>query len=80
MKIKIQSEDELLSIAAEAIHIVTNLRAATKKYNEHFGSHLKNRKIYWENKADELVERLQVPEHRNLNELKIEINGEDKVS
>lgn len=35
---------------------------------------LRERKKYWEDKADSLLQRLQVTEHRNPSQIKIEIN------
>lgn len=80
MKIKISNEEELVKVAQEAIHILANLRKFSDLWNIHHGSDLKERKMYWEVKADEFLKRLQVPEHRNLNELKIEINAKENTT
>lgn len=73
MKIKISSEEELLKVATEAIHLLSNLRHFTKKWNETHGYDLKQRKTYYEGLADSLLERLKVTEHRQSNQIKIEI-------
>jgi len=41
MKITIQSEDELLKVAEEAIKIIANLRKFTKQWEESYGVELK---------------------------------------
>lgn len=74
MKITITSEEELLKLAKEALHILSNLRHFTKKWNENHGVQLKQRKNYYEEKADELIERLQIEEHRRESQVKIEVN------
>jgi len=79
MKIKIHSEEELVQVAAELIHALANLRKFTKLWDESHGVDLKRQKKYYEAKADELIERLQVPEHRNPEQVKIEINENTSV-
>lgn len=74
VKIKIQSEGELLKVATEALHILSNLRHFTKKWNENHGVQLKQRKNYYEEKADELIQRLRIEEHRIELQVKIEVN------
>lgn len=73
MKIKISSEQELVEVAEELIHIVTNLRKFTKLWNESYGAELKRKKQYYEKRADELIERLQVKEHKHPESIKIEV-------
>jgi hypothetical protein len=75
MKIKIQSEEELTSVCEEALHIIANLRKFTKLWEQDFGVELKTKKKRYEQMADELIERLQVLEHRNPEQIKIEINN-----
>jgi hypothetical protein len=75
MKIKIQSEEELISVCEEALHIISNLRKFTKLWEQEFGVELKTKKKRYEQMADELIERLQVPEHRQAGQIKIEINN-----
>lgn len=75
MKISIHSEQELIKICAEAIHILCNLRNATDKWNSGHGYELRRRKEYWEKESDELLKRLQVTEHRNPSQIKIEVNA-----
>lgn len=74
MKIKIDSEQELIDVAQDALHVLANLRKFTKLWEESHGVQLKARKKYYEQKADDLIERLQVIEHRNPVQIKIEIN------
>lgn len=73
MKIKITSEEELEKVAAELIHILANLRKFTRLWEESHGVELKRYKKYYEAKSDELIKKLQVPDHQRLHEIKIEI-------
>lgn len=73
MKIRITSEQELIEIACEAIHVLSNLRYFTKLWNESHGFELKQRKVYYEKLADALLEKLNVTEHREAKQIKIEI-------
>lgn len=77
MKIKVSSEDELVKVAQEGIHILNNLRYWTKLWNAHHGRELRDRKQYWEEKADLFLEQLQVEEHRGQNQIKIEMKDAD---
>lgn len=74
MKIKVNNEDELIKVAQEGLHILNNLRHWTKMWNAHFGSDFKERKKFWEEKADLFLEKLKVENHRNGNQIKIEID------
>lgn len=76
MKIIINSEDELIGVAEEALHILANLRKFTVLWETSHGVQLKERKKYYEKKADELIQRLQIPEHRHPEQLTIKINPE----
>jgi hypothetical protein len=80
MKVKIESEQELISVCEEALHIIANIRKFTKLWEQEFGVELKTKKKRYEQMADELIERLQVPEHRRVGQIKIEVNGSDKIS
>lgn len=71
MKVTIKSEQELIEVATEAIHILNNLRHFTKKWNETHGYELKQRKGYYERLADELLQKLNVTEHRETKQIKI---------
>lgn len=74
MRIIISNEQELVNVATELAHVLCNLRHFTKLWNESHGFELKQRKTYYEQKADELLKRLQVTEHRQSNQIKIEVN------
>lgn len=75
MKITIHSEEELIQVTKELVHVLCNLRKFSKLWEQEYGVKLKERKKYYEAKADELIERLQVPEHRQVGQIKIEINN-----
>lgn len=74
MRIKVTSEQELVNVATELAHVLSNLRKFQKKWEGAYGVELRERKKYWEDKADSLLQRLQVTEHRNPSQIKIEIN------
>jgi hypothetical protein len=78
MKILIQTEEELLQVTSELIHVLCNLRKFTKLWEQDFGVELKTKKKRYEQMADELIERLQVPEHRQAGQIKIEITDVKK--
>ena len=73
MKIKVTNEQELLKITEEAIHVIANLRKFTKLWEENHGVELRQRKKYYEEQADKLIKRLQITEHRQANQIKIEV-------
>ena len=75
MKIFVKDEDELISVAEEAIRIIANLRKFTKLWEESFGVELKARKKYYEEQADELIKRLEVMELKRREGIKIEVNA-----
>ena len=75
MKIKIRDEEELVNVATELAHCLCNLRRFTKLWEDNHGVELMARKKYWEDKSDELLKRLEVTEHRQSNQIKIELNA-----
>lgn len=79
MKIKITSEQELVNVAEELIHVIANLRKFTRLWEETHGVDLKARKKYYEKQADALIERLKVNEHTHPSEIKIEVNEKGKT-
>jgi len=79
MKIKVTSEQELLNVCQEALHILSNLRHFTNKWNKEHGYELRQRKDYYEKMADELIQRLQITEHRRESQIKIEVNASDRL-
>lgn len=74
MNIKIDSEQELIKIAQEAIRIIVNLRHSTTRWEESYGVELKNKKKNWEKTADEFILKLQAPVQNPNKQIKIEIN------
>lgn len=75
MKVKIKNEEELVKVAEELIHILTNLRKYTKLWEESYGVVLKTKKKNFEKRADELIERIQAPEHTRRDEINIVIDA-----
>lgn len=80
VKVKINTEAELYLVCQELLHITLNLRKFTKLWEEKYGVEIKARKKYWEDKADSLLQRLQIPEHRTQSQIKIEINGDERTT
>lgn len=77
MRIKVNSEDELAQVCEEALHILANYLKFSELWEMHHGSELNNRKKYYQRKGWELIKRLEVPEHKHVHEIKIEINEKD---
>ena len=75
MVIKINSEEQLVKVATELIHVIANLRKFTKLWEETHGVELKRNKKYYEQKADELIARLQVENHKHKYQVKIEVDA-----
>jgi len=73
MNIKISSEEELIKVATEALHILSNMRRFQKAWEQDFGVELKTRKKWFEKRADDFLAKLQVPDHSRIHEIKIEI-------
>lgn len=78
MKIKIESEDELLEVAKEALHLLVNLRHYTKEWETAHGAELKTRKKHFEGRADEFLQKLEMKKSHKSDTIKIEINNENK--
>lgn len=74
MKIKIESEQDLINIAEEAIKIIANLRKFTKLWKETYGVELKQRKKCWEDIADKFVDSLPIEELKRNEQVKIEVD------
>lgn len=55
----------------ELLHIVHNMRFAQKYWHIHFGVDARNKKVKWEEKADEKLDRFGLHEHNNLNAVQI---------
>lgn len=70
--VKVESEEELVQLTAELIHIMINLRFHQKYWHEHFGHQAKTNREKWELKADALLRRMNFTEHDNLKPVKIE--------
>lgn len=75
MKIIVKDEEELVKIAEEALHILSNLRKFTKLWEDQYGSILKTKKKRVEKSADEFLDKLKVQEHVRLHEVKIDLNA-----
>lgn len=74
MEIKINSEQELIKVAEEAIRVISNLRKFTRLWEESYGVELKEKKKNWENAADRFIEKLQMKDLTRNEHVKIEIN------
>ena len=76
MKIKIESEEQLVEVCEEALHILANYLKFSELWEKHHGSDLNSRKKYYQRKGWELIKRLEVPEHKSVHEIKIEIKND----
>lgn len=79
MAYKVHGDEELLSLCREAIHILNNLRYTTEEWEEHFGAARRDRKNYWEDKADALLERVDVKYSRKAKtvDVKVEVTNKE---
>jgi hypothetical protein len=79
MKVVVTDEQELFELAKELLHVLANLRYWSDQWNKYHGSVLLNRKKFYEQKADTLLERLKTKGsvHRYDVHIKIE-NDADK--
>lgn len=77
MIVKVHSEEELLMIAKEALHILVNLRHNSKAWERDYGAALKEAKKYWEGKADVFLNELQVKRSGRVNDVHITIKDND---
>jgi hypothetical protein len=75
MKIKIKDEDELISVAEDLIYVLVNLRKFTKLWEGTYGVDLKRQKKYYEQQADELIERLKVQNHKSREQVNIKLDA-----
>lgn len=55
MNVKVDTEEKLVHTLREAIHILENMRRFQKLWEEAHGVELKERKKYWEGKADNFL-------------------------
>lgn len=78
MKIKIESEDELMEVAKEALHLLVNIRHYTKAWEETHGAELKNRKKHFEGRADEFLKKLEMEKSLRSDAVHISINNENQ--
>jgi uncharacterized damage-inducible protein DinB len=75
MKVKLNSEQELLSVARELFHVLTNLRHWSSKWEQEHGSDPLAAKKKWERKADDLLAKYQVTKTHIKQEIKIEVDA-----
>lgn len=75
MNVRVSSESDVIKIAAEAIHLLNNSRAANKRWNEQGGYEARKIKKEWEEKVDVFLSALKVKEEIGHSEkVKILIN------
>lgn len=72
--VKVDSEDDLKDFAAEALHILVNLRHSKNFWNIHFGSQARDRMAYWEDQADKLLAKHGINEQHRLESIKVYIH------
>jgi len=80
MKVVVKSEEELMELGSELLHILVNLRFATKAWERDYGANLRGRKKYYELKADELIQKLQLTKSHHSYQIKIDINAEENTT
>lgn len=58
IKFQIKSHDELIQAAEELLHITVNLKYYTDLWYNQGGYNNKEKRKYWEEKRDAIIERL----------------------
>jgi hypothetical protein len=58
MHLKIESEEDLIKEFKELMHISVNMRYWQKQWKEHYGAHNRVAKEKWEERYDNLLEKL----------------------
>lgn len=80
MKIIVNKESDIPDLFKESVHIMAHLRYYTKLFQEGHDAVTKERRQFWEVKADELLTRLspdKYPSSKKVGEVKIEIENHD---
>lgn len=79
MKIVIKGEGELLEIAKELCHILTNLRYFTTEWQLHHGYTLLEQKKKWEKRADDFIAKLKTTRSAHKYDVHIKLENNDNV-
>lgn len=74
MKVKVTSDQELVDLACELLHVMQNMRYWQNRWHNEHGSILLRQKIRWEARADQLLGELNMEKTHKANSIKIEIN------
>jgi len=69
MHLKIESEEELVNIFKELMHLSVNMRHWQKEWKEHYGAANRLAKEKWEERMDKFIEKLNV-EYQNPGKLR----------
>lgn len=69
--VEINSDKELKSRFEEMAHILHNLRFYSKYWVEHGGYQARSRKKFWEEKADQCLNKNGLTLHNNINSVKV---------
>ena len=69
--VKIETEEELREFAAEALHILVNLRHSKDFWSMHFGAPAKDTMKRWEARADKFLEDHGVTDSKNLKAIQV---------
>ena len=71
--IKVESEEELLKMAQEAVHILKNLRYWQSAWQTHYGGELLKAKKKWEQRADDFLSNFPQEKTNHADDLSIQI-------
>lgn len=58
MHLKINSEEELVNVFKELMHLGVNMRYWQKQWKEHYGAENRKAKEKWEERYDNLLEKM----------------------
>lgn len=76
MRITINTDEELVQLTKDLLHILVNLRSATKDWQEHYGYRRGEKKKMWEGKADDLISKLDAKRKHSSAEYHITVKIE----
>lgn len=79
MRVKLNSEEELVNMARELLHVMVNLRHWSTKWEQEYGSDLLAAKKKWERKSDDILAKYQVTKTNLKQEIKIEVDATENT-
>lgn len=76
VNVNINTEEELIQATKDLLHVLVNLRHKTKIWHDQYGSKNLSEKKKWEQRADDLIEKLQAQRKHSSGEYHITVKTE----